>query len=270
MALLTVALVVTHRQVHINFYVRLFVRVYTSPGEVKKSPSKQSYLYQCSGCEAYAMQPVARMDQEGAQAKFRPAQGPPVAPCCAQCESVHHVGGPMWTAPMHDADFVNSLLEGLQAEGGGELASRQRLVGLLTSVAEELPDVPLFYALQQMCNTLRVQCPPLLSVMSALMRQGYRVSRSHTEANAIKTDAPSSVVWDVMRSWAEENPPTKLSETSAGHRLLAKPYALKADFTKLAAAEQVLRKVDAKGVRLARFMPNPADWGPGSKGTAHA
>ena len=106
--------------------------------------------------------------------------------------------------------------------------------------------------------------------MSALMRQGYRVSRSHTDANAIKTDAPSGVVWDVMRSWAEENPPTKLSETSAGHRLLAKPYELKADFTKLAAAEQVLRKVDAKGARLARFMPNPADWGPGSKGTAHA
>ena len=38
MALLTVALVVTHRQVHINFYVRLFVRVYTGPGEVKKPP----------------------------------------------------------------------------------------------------------------------------------------------------------------------------------------------------------------------------------------
>jgi tRNA (guanine26-N2/guanine27-N2)-dimethyltransferase len=173
---------------------------------------------------------------------------------------------------MHDAAFVQSLLAELQTEGGSgaELASRQRLVGLLTSVAEELHDVPLFYALQQMCNTLRVQCPPLLSVMSALMRQGYRVSRSHTDANAIKTDAPSGVVWDVMRSWAEENPPTKLSETSAGHRLLAKPYELKADFTKLAAAEQVLRKVDAKGARLARFMPNPADWGPGSKGTAHA
>ena len=50
--------------VHINFYVRLFVRVYTGPGEVKKSPSKQSYLYQCSGCESYAMQPVARIDKE--------------------------------------------------------------------------------------------------------------------------------------------------------------------------------------------------------------
>ena len=54
---------------------------------------------------------------------------------------------------MHDAAFVQSLLGELQTEGGSgaELASRQRLVGLLTSVAEELHDVPLFYALQQMC-----------------------------------------------------------------------------------------------------------------------
>ena len=110
---------------------------------------------------------------------------------------------------------------------------------MLTSVAEELHDVPLFYPLQQMCNTLRAQCPPLVSFFSALMRQGYRVSRSHTDSQAIKTDAPPGAVWDVMRSWAEDNPPTKLSETSAGYRLLAKPYTTKADFTKLAAAEQV-------------------------------
>ena len=31
---------------HINFYVRLFVRVYTSPGEVKKSVTKLSHVYQ--------------------------------------------------------------------------------------------------------------------------------------------------------------------------------------------------------------------------------
>ena len=35
--------------VHMDFYVRLFVRVYTSPNEVKKSASKQSLVYQCTG-----------------------------------------------------------------------------------------------------------------------------------------------------------------------------------------------------------------------------
>ncbi len=216
------------------------------------------------------MQPVGRLKGEGAQMKFLPAQGPPVPRQCEQCESVHHVGGPMWSAPMHDEAFVGALLARVQDAGGEAFASRQRLSGLLTAVQEELDDVPLFYHLQQMCNTLRVQCPPLLAVISALMRQGYRVSRSHTEANAIKTDAPSGAVWDVLRSWAADNPPTKLSETAPGHRLLAKPPQVKADFTKLAAAQEMLAKKDAKGGKVSRFMPNPAEWGPGSRGTAHA
>lgn len=35
------------------------------------------------------------------------------------------------------------------------------------------------------------------------MEQGYRVSISHTSANAVKTDAPNSVLWDIMRSWVK-------------------------------------------------------------------
>lgn len=36
---------------------------------------------------------------------------------------------------------------------------------------------------------------------SALMNQGYRVSSSHTNPQAVKTDAPHSAIWDIMREW---------------------------------------------------------------------
>ena len=280
--------------VHINFYVRLFVRVYTSPGEVKKSPAKQAYLFQCSGCEAFAMQPVGRVETKGSSQKFLPAQGPPVARECVHCGRPHHVGGPLWAAPMHDPAFVASLLEALHDDvtpeaaeeaaaaaaaastpgatvaAAAPFASRQRLVGMLTSCAEELPDVPLFYQLAAMCNTLKLQCPPLVSVVSALMRQGYRVSRSHTDANCLKTDAPPGVVWDVMRCWAADHPPKNLHESSPGKKILETPPKVQADFTKLAAAEALLNKRDASGAKVGRFLPNPAEWGPGARGKSHA
>ena len=65
------------------------------------------------------------------------------------------------------------------------------------------------------------------------MRQGFRVSRSHTEAQAIKTDAPNPAVWDVLRCWVREQPArTKaLSETSPGHAILAFAPKVEADFT---------------------------------------
>nr|CCC94986.1 putative N(2), N(2)-dimethylguanosine tRNA methyltransferase [Trypanosoma congolense IL3000] len=44
---------------HIDFYVRCFVRVYTQAAEVKLSPCKLGYLLQCSCCPAFWVRPMA-------------------------------------------------------------------------------------------------------------------------------------------------------------------------------------------------------------------
>ena len=44
----------------IDFYVRVFVRVYTSAEKVKDSATKQMYVYQSSGCDSFYTQPVGR------------------------------------------------------------------------------------------------------------------------------------------------------------------------------------------------------------------
>lgn len=44
----------------IDFYVRVFVRVYTSAEKVKDSATKQMYVYQSSGCDSFFTQPVGR------------------------------------------------------------------------------------------------------------------------------------------------------------------------------------------------------------------
>lgn len=43
--------------------------------------------------------------------------------------------------------------------------------------------------------------PSLLVPRSALLHAGFRVSLSHACKNAVKTDAPSSALWDIMRCW---------------------------------------------------------------------
>ena len=68
-------------------------------------------------------------------------------------------------------------------------------------MSEELPDVPLYYTLPSLCETVHCSSPKMDDVRSALVNAGYRVSAFHKEADAIKTDAPNSVVWDIMRCW---------------------------------------------------------------------
>ena len=42
----------------IDFYVRIFVRVFSSQKTCKKSTSKLGHAYQCTGCESFKIQPL--------------------------------------------------------------------------------------------------------------------------------------------------------------------------------------------------------------------
>lgn len=68
-------------------------------------------------------------------------------PCPSRCPesgSGFLMGGPIWARPLHDQEWVAGLLQ--QMEGESErYAQFARLKGILTSVLEELPDVPLYY-----------------------------------------------------------------------------------------------------------------------------
>lgn len=44
----------------VDFYVRVFVRVYTSPAAVKDSSSRLMYVYQSQGCDSFYPQKVGR------------------------------------------------------------------------------------------------------------------------------------------------------------------------------------------------------------------
>mmetsp|Transcript_20755 Transcript_20755/g.67946 ORF Transcript_20755/g.67946 Transcript_20755/m.67946 type:complete len:616 (+) Transcript_20755:82-1929(+) len=266
--------------VHINFYVRVFVRLRSSKAAVKLSATKVSHLYQCARCDSFALQPLARVVDKGTHEKVVAGVGPPVERSCEHCGGVHHVGGPLWTAPMHDHEFVEKLLAKLQDEEGcSNLGSRKRLIGMLTSVAEELPDVPLFTSLSAMCGVMHLPCPQTVGALSALVRQGYRVSRSHTDPSAIKTDAPQRKVWDMLRCWAKrpeceaqkgKKKKEPLSPTSPAAAILAASPEEEADFRPVPEVQRMLSKKDGAGGKVGKFLPNPEQWGPGSRGTSHA
>jgi N2,N2-dimethylguanosine tRNA methyltransferase len=44
----------------IDFYVRVFVRVFTSAAEVKNTAARLAYVYQSQGCDSFFLQRVAR------------------------------------------------------------------------------------------------------------------------------------------------------------------------------------------------------------------
>ena len=264
----------------IDFYLRVFVRVYSSAEECKQSPGKLSHVVQARGCESHHFDPIGTFSQKGkcVLGTRDPSQGA----ACPDSDCRWAMGGPIWTAPTYNEAFVDAAISklsriqkeaerGSSASAGPVLKHADRVLGLLTAAREELRDVPLFYSLPSMASTIKTHCPPAINVHAALRNAGYRSSQTHVSADGIKTDAPSSVMWDIFRAWAKQNPPKSRENgghPSIGARILAKASSTlkEVDFTP---SDDLRRMFDAKRKkvkgkkRIARWAPNPEPgWGP--------
>ncbi|KAM5171441.1 tRNA (guanine(26)-N(2))-dimethyltransferase [Mantella aurantiaca] len=247
-----------------DFYIRVFVRVFTGQAKVKMSASKQALVYNCVGCGTFHLQRMGRAIAHGNNMKYSAGCGPPVGMNCEFCHQRHQVGGPIWAEPLHDKDFVQRVLSAVE-RNPKRFNTSDRIEGMLSVANEEL-DVPLYYTLDNLSSTIRCNTPGLLQVRSALLNAGYKVSLSHACQNAIKTDALPSVVWDIMRCWEKQNPVKRerLSETSPAHHILSTEPSLQANFEVREDANPKSRKLGLK-----RFQENPeANWGPKARAKA--
>ena len=248
----------------IDFYVRVFVKVFTSQKVCKQTTSKLGNLYLCSGCEAMTVQPLGQLvkDDKG-NIKYMLPKGPPVDQKCKYCLHSHLLGGPFWINPMHDEAFVRKLIRSLDDSSEKSLGTIERMKGMLTMVNEELMDVPFYYTYDRLCSIIKVQMSKLSVLRSAFLNAGYRVSLSHANRYAIKTDAPNDVVWDIMRAYEKEHPSNPQNRSTVSQAILGRSDSfsdVKVNFQEHADAEPASRSA-----KLLRFQHNPPNWGPKNK-----
>ncbi|KAG5535209.1 hypothetical protein RHGRI_023109 [Rhododendron griersonianum] len=217
--------------VQMDFYVRVFVRIYTSASAMKNTPLKLSYVYQCTGCDSFHLQPLGRTVSKNNSVRYLPGFGPVVSQECSDCGKKYNMGGPIWSAPIHDQEWVTSMLADVKSMKD-RYPAYDRISAVLTTVSEELLDVPLFLSLHNLCSTLKCTSPSAVIFRSAVINAGFRISGTHVNPLGLKSDAPMDVIWDIMRCWAN-----------------------------FARAVASLSKAQAK--KVARFLPNPErHWGP--------
>eukprot|EP00520_Triparma_pacifica_P018263 CAMPEP_0118635056 /NCGR_PEP_ID=MMETSP0785-20121206/1874_1 /TAXON_ID=91992 /ORGANISM="Bolidomonas pacifica, Strain CCMP 1866" /LENGTH=608 /DNA_ID=CAMNT_0006526067 /DNA_START=62 /DNA_END=1885 /DNA_ORIENTATION=+ len=257
----------------IDFYIRVFVRVYDSPAEVKKSSTKIGYVYQSTGCPSFHVVPTGTFTGKN----YVPTVLNNIADSggvCAETGRPFKVAGPVWIAPLHSQDFVSSCIKRVEdqeerKEPHAPLPTTKRLHGLLTTAFEELPDQPLYYLLPNLCSTLRCTVPPRPQFIAQMEKLGFKVSAQHKEPDAIKTDAPNDVIWDVLRNWVRLHPISakraqKGGETwggkgglTASMKILETEPKFLCDFEDLSAKSLKGRK------KATRFPMNPEKhWGP--------
>lgn len=237
----------------IDFYVRLFIRVHRRPMDVKFLAGKTMLVYGCDhGCGAWTTQHLGRHmrhknskpDDDSAGAwKFTIGQGPSTDKNCEHCGSKMHIAGPMWGGPLHNPFFIERILDDLKGVDDKIYQTMPRIEGMLDTALDELlvceNDMPLrpspissdfipetpaealdhhpfFFIPSALCKVIKATAPPEILIKGALKNAGYVVTRSHCKPGSMKTDAPWTVVWEVMREWVRQRSPVKESSIREG------------------------------------------------------
>ncbi|XP_053978045.1 tRNA (guanine(26)-N(2))-dimethyltransferase [Hylaeus volcanicus] len=239
-----------------DFYIRVFVKIFSSQIKCKDNAAKVGMIYQCTGCESINNQPFCYKKSSG---PYKVSQSPCVDQLCNICQHKQHAGGPIWLGTLHDQQFVSELLCNLH---NMRLGTLKRIEGVLNVIHEEL-DVPLYYTLDRLMSTVRCHTPSMLMFRSALLNAGYSVSYSHANKISIKTDAPNEVIWDIVRTWEKDHPVKrdKLQNNSPAANILNTPISTKISFDIHPLANPASRQK-----HLTRFQHNPTiNWGPGTR-----
>eukprot|EP00979_Chaetoceros_neogracilis_P018486 scaffold10656_cov256-Chaetoceros_neogracile.AAC.3 len=285
--------------VGMHFYIRVFVEVWEDKAAVNNLSLDIGTVYQSSQCPSFHTIPHGQHSKKNKN--IIQTTRAPKFPVCQETDSQFKTAGPCWLGPMHNTEIVDEAITRLaklqdgkkKDEMFGYLKQDRELHGLLTSCSEELPDAPLYYIMPNMSHVVGCSTPPIDKVKAALINAGFRVSGYHKDAHAIKTDAPSSVMWDIMRAWCVLYPPNPKSKNkenkkkkrrkngkgpagedeanegnddseentpdvpfiSAGEKILALESTIKVDFT---LPDGIKNKT-----KVLRFPMNPeANWGP--------
>ncbi|CAI5731936.1 unnamed protein product [Hyaloperonospora brassicae] len=244
----------------IDFYVRIFVRVYKSPVNVKKAMTKLSHVFQCVQCESFHLQPLGVSSGNS----YHASRGPIVGKQCDQCDGKFKVAGPIWSAPLHSRDIVLKIRDRVE-KSTSEFPTKSRLHGLLTTLSEELVDAPLHYTLPGLSKVLHCSNPRMSQIQGAIRHAGYKSSQFHKVPEAIKTNAPNDVIWDIMRCWVKKHPVNKKrdGQDTSGSRILAKEPKLEANFSSK-------RLGPSEKPKALRFPLNPEpNWGPKARAVGY-
>ena len=225
----------------IDFYARVFVKIYKSAADVKFLAGKTMVVYNCdTGCGAWTTQMLGKnklapnKNGIGHFWKHVFESAPSTNENCAHCGMKTHMAGPMYAGPLHSSEFIERILRGLPSVSKETYQTRDRIEGMLTLALEEtllprkeeidsptlstktnrydpvaLDHYPFFVIPSVLSKVIHCVTPHENALRGALSHLGYRVTRSHTKPGSIKTDAPWEVIWEIMREWARQKAPVK-------------------------------------------------------------
>jgi tRNA (guanine26-N2/guanine27-N2)-dimethyltransferase len=110
---------------------------------------------------------------------------------CPLCGKGLTIGGPLWTGPIYDNEFVMSMLSDQQLN--------PQCSKLITTASEELVQIPFYFKVDEISKHLRTNPFSVSRLIEVLALNGYKASPSALNPSGIKTDAQLNEILGILR-----------------------------------------------------------------------
>ncbi|MCD6470768.1 tRNA (guanine(10)-N(2))-dimethyltransferase [Candidatus Bathyarchaeota archaeon] len=168
-----------------NHYVRLYSVISYGARKADESLGEIGYILHCPKCLHREVHPD--MFLSGSEIK------------CRECGSKLKFAGPLWVGKILDAEYCRKIEENL---GKFEYFSREakKVVSLVLCEV----DAPIsYYVVDKICGRMKLPTPPLNQVIEKIRSMGFKAVKTHFHSRGIKTDAPSSIVFEAVKKAVE-------------------------------------------------------------------
>jgi len=209
----------------------------------------------------------------------------------------------MYGGPLHNPAFIEAILSYLPDLDKTTYATTARIEGMLSTALEETliqgnPETattetqageaehkedekkssrlvprmdpaeqdrhPFFWFPSALAKVVHARAPSEAALKGALRHAGFRAVRSHAKPGAIRTDAPWSFVWEMMREWVRQEAPIKedsIKPSQAGWKIMKRDQPTQAVAEAEKEAESVEQeKLDGSILRDAGTVTSTQKW----------
>ena len=161
-------------------YIRVYAIARYGAKRADKSVQKMGYVLHCFTC-------LHRETSSGIFSSLKKK--------CPECGSGISTAGPLWLGKIFDEKLLALMERELKKRN---LRNQKTILKMLSMSKDEAEAPPIYYITDKICDKLNLPIPPLIEVMKRLRKAGFQAVPTHFNSRGIRTDAPASIVKEII------------------------------------------------------------------------
>jgi tRNA (guanine26-N2/guanine27-N2)-dimethyltransferase len=118
---------------------------------------------------------------------------------CPECGSRLHAAGPLWLGEVWDEKFCVQMQREAKERN---MRLKGEILRLLSLVIKEAEAPITYYVVDKLCDKWGLPIPPMSKIVADLRKKGYQALSTHFSTKAVRTNAPASVVREIVTKLA--------------------------------------------------------------------